>query len=544
VEHSCVTLAARKYRALVFDDDPRWRYILSKTLTARGLIVDVAGSPDECLKCLQRTFYHLAVFDISMTAGFDQRGLDLLLDLYETTGIDAMAVIVFSGYATIDSTTTAMQGRPNVRLYQKGEKFNNRQFADNALNLLRQAVPLNLDLDVVWQRGSEGEVGGLDVLVNLRVRKERVEKSTALFERVAGEFDDLLARMFNRASRLVLTPMRGGRSGAGVLKAQPFLNHGGGATVVLKFGDLHDIETENRNFDEYVNPYLNGARTTAVHKRAHTWLLGATAYRLLGAGEFVDFPTYYAQHSTGEVIHALDGLFADTCAPWYENAGPVELLDLRDEYTKRLGCDEENLRRALQNLKTVQGGSTLTFSSLSAQRKFPNPIRTVSDEQLVYSSHKAITHGDLNGGNIMVDRSGTCWLIDFYHTAPAHVLRDLTLLDGAIRWTSLVPADATLDERLALEEALLDACEIDADGRVKGRLDSDNPALRKAFDISLYLRSLAAKQNRKRNMNDVPDYALASMFYGLNLIRFLHLPKVQREHALLSAALTVERLRL
>jgi hypothetical protein len=507
------------------------------------MFVDLAGSPQECRAFLDHSFYHLAVFDISMTAGFDRRGLDLLVDLHNTSRIDAMAVIVVTGFATVDAATAAMEGHPNVRFYRK-EEFDNRRFLSDALQLLGKTVPINLNLDVVWQRGTNGEVGGPDLLLNLRIQKRRVRKNEPLFERVAGEFDDLIARTFHDATRVVLTPMNPGKSGAGVVKARPFFEHGGGTTVVLKFGDVDDIELENKNFDKYVHRYLGSARFTSIHNRTHTWLLGGTSYSFLGAADFVDFPTFYAKASEREVITALDALFLDTCAPWYENAGPVQLRDIGAEYRTRLGCDADNLKVAFQKLKNVQGGTSIVFTSLLGTRKFPNPLRVVSDEQIVYSTHEAVTHGDLNGSNIMVDRTGTCWLIDFFHTGPGHVLRDLALLDGAIRWTILSPSEATLNERLAMEEALLDATDMDGAGNLIGHLETDNEALGKAFRTSLHIRSIAARQNRKRTMNELQDYAAASMFYGLNLIRFLRLPDVQREHALLSAALTVERLRL
>ena len=77
-----------------------------------------------------------------------------------------------------------------------------------------------------------------------------------------------------------------------------------------------------------------------------------------------------------------------------------------------------------------------------------------------------------------------------------------------------------------------------------GTLRSDNAALQKAFQTSLFIRSLAAKHGRHRNSTEMPDYELATMFYGTNMIRFYHLATVQKEHGLLAAGLLAERLRL
>jgi len=397
---------------------------------------------------LDRAPYHLAVFDISMTrGGFDKRGLELLLDLYEHNRIDAMAVLVVSGYATVQAASAALGGHPNARLIQK-EHFDNGTFLAAAQQLLQIAVPINLHLDVRWQRDGNNEASTANALHNLLIASKRITKKDepALFERVTHEFDDLLARTFSDAERVVLTPMNPGKSGAGVVKARPFFEHGGGATVVLKFGDVDLLELENKNFDQYVHRYLGGGRFTSIHKRTHTWLLGGTCYSFLGA-DFVEFPTYYANATTAGVRSSLKTLFEDTCLNWYENATPLQLHDLGREYRESLGWKGVDWRERLQRLKKVQGGDSIEFTSLSKRRKFPNPLRVTSDQPIFCSAHEAITHGDLNANNIMVDRNGMCWLIDFFHTGPGHVLRDFVLLDCWIRWTMLSPAEAK-DQRV------------------------------------------------------------------------------------------------
>lgn len=538
-----MTTIPRTYRALVLDDDPEWRALLTKTLQIGRIAVDAVPSPDALRQNLDRSLYHLIIFDISMSEGFDRDGLDLLVELYRSTRIDSAAIIVLSSYATVEAAKEVLEGHSNAKLFRK-QDFVNIKFLDEVLKLLSKAVPLNLNLDVVWQRG-EGESGGSDILRNLRIAGERVRKSEpSLFDRVEDEFIDLLARMFHDAERVVLTPMVPGRSGAGVVKVRPVLRLGGGAAVVLKFGDVADIETENTNYEQYVKPFLSGARLTSIQSRAHTWLLGGTCYSLLGASEFSDFTSFYASASEEQVCDALNNLFRETCSAWYENTGPLTDRDLGREYVDRLGMDAAGLNSSLQKLRRVRAGTSLEFTSLPGMRKLPNPLRAVMGGPMVYWTHEAVTHGDLNGSNIIVDRHGSCWLIDFFNTGPGHALRDFALLDGAIRWTMLRAEEATLEERLAMEYALLDADQHEAGAGPKSNFETNNELLHKAFRTTLHIRSLAAEQSRKRTMSEVPDYGAATMLYGLNLVRFLQTAEVQREHALLSAALQAERLHL
>jgi hypothetical protein len=69
-----------------------------------------------------------------------------------------------------------------------------------------------------------------------------------------------------------------------------------------------------------------------------------------------------------------------------------------------------------------------------------------------------------------------------------------------------------------------------------------NPALAKAFATSLHIRRLAAEKVSSSQHDDMSEYHIASLFLALNLIRFWDLPTVQREHALLAAALHAEHL--
>jgi len=53
----------------------------------------------------------------------------------------------------------------------------------------------------------------------------------------------------------------------------------------------------------------------------------------------------------------------------------------------------------------------------------------------------SITHGDLNGKNILVDENGHPWLIDFFRTGPEHVLRDFVELEADIKFNYLESGD-------------------------------------------------------------------------------------------------------
>ena len=129
-------------------------------------------------------------------------------------------------------------------------------------------------------------------------------------------------------------------------------------------------------------------------------------------------------------------------------------------------------------------------------------------------------------------------------TGPGHILRDVALLDAAIRIQLLAPEEATLAERLQMEELLCSTERFGQLDRLAERVPNTNPALTKAYATSLHLRGIAHRLVQRNPTDDMSEYHIAVLYQSLNMIRFFSLPMAQREHALLSASLLVDRLGL
>lgn len=182
----------------------------------------------------------------------------------------------------------------------------------------------------------------------------------------------------------------------------------------------------------------------------------------------------------------------------------------------------------------------LVFQMLKKSRSFPNPISATVDRSLVRSTYICTTHGDFNSHNILVDADGHTWLIDFFLTGRGHILRDVAQLDAVVRMELLEPTEATLDERLSMEETLLGIDRFSQIDHLKTAFPTENPALAKAYATVVHLRGLARQLVAHNPSDDFSEYHIASLYQALHRIRFL--PKVQRDHALLSASLLAEKL--
>jgi CheY-like chemotaxis protein len=537
----------REGRVLIVDNLEKWREELIETLQRAGYYADSASSAPEALKSLYETLYHVMVLDIRMDeADQSQSNIDgiLLLRELDKQGLsEATKVIMLSAYGTKELMRTSFREYKVVDFLSKDE-FNNQEFLEIVRQVFAQKVNINLELEIHWLQGSKPE----QFVLNLDVDGARVKKGTLLQSQVVAELEDLLCRLFYQAKSVLVRPLTPGKSGTGVLQVQPFFATGGaGHEVIVKFGDFRKIEEEYHNFKQYVQPFIGGGRNTSVLDLRHTTHLGGITYSLLGTthDQLVDFGDFYHRADVPQISDALDRLFRDTCGTWYASHGNLQPLNLTEEYQRLFGYTPERLEQVLYDqLKTVQGKHTLHFRNLKGERTFTNPLLATAGLTLVRPTYKCTTHGDFNQYNLLVDSTGHVWLIDFQGTGQSHILRDVAMLDSAIRFQLLASEEATLDERLQMEQAL---CSIERFSQVEQleiNFSTENPALAKTYAIIVHLRKVARRLVTQNPGDDISEYYIALLYNAMNTLRFASLPSGQREHAVLSACLLADRLGL
>ncbi len=133
-------------------------------------------------------------------------------------------------------------------------------------------------------------------------------------------------------------------------------------------------------------------------------------------------------------------------------------------------------------------------------------------------------------------------MIDFQNTGHGHILRDFVALDDALRLQMLTTSDATLEERLDMDQALCCIDHFSEVDQLDGGFQTDNPHLAKTYDIVVHLRKLARQVIRHNSSDDFHEYYAALLLNSLNTLRFTSLEQEQRIHALLSASLLAEKL--
>ena len=363
---------------------------------------------------------------------------------------------------------------------------------------------------------------------------KNVEHNTPQQKQMALELEDLLCRLFYNTNGILVRPLTTGQSGAGVLRIQPFYsNKGMGREVIVKFGDVHKIQKEYDNFKEYVEPFVGGGRSTAVLDVRRTTHLGGIIYTFLGTSsdQLVDFAEFYHNASVSQITSALDHLFLETCGAWYANL-KRQLLDLTADYRHLFVYTAEQLEQIRsKQLKSVRGRQRLRFTSLKIERTFTNPLIGTAGSPLACSTYTCSTHGDFNPHNLLVDNTGHIWLIDFQETHSSHILRDVAMLDSAVRFQLLTEGDATLEERKHLEESLFDSIKHFSEvEQLDSSILTENQVLAKAYATVVHLRCLAYRlvaQNQRwvtqNQEDDIREYYVALFYSALNTLQFFSL---------------------
>jgi CheY-like chemotaxis protein len=534
---------------LIVDDLEKWREELVETLKRGGYYADSACTAAEALKKLYETPYHVMVLDIRLDEADSNSpdgkmdGIQLLAELEKGGLSEATKVVMLSAYGTKEHMRTSFREYRVVDFLSKDE-FNNQEFLEIIRQVFSNKVNINLELEIHWLQGSKPE----QFVLNLEVDGVRVKKGTSLQSQVVTELEDLLCRLFYQAKSVLVRPLIPGKSGTGVLQIQPFFDTGGGGhEVIVKFGDFRKIEEEYRNFKQYVQPFIGGGRNTSILDLRHTTHLGGITYSLLGTthDQLAAFGDFYRRADITQINHALDRLFRDTCGTWYASHGNLQPLNLTEEYQELFGYTPERLEQVLYDqLKTVQGKHTLHFRNLKVERAFTNPLLATAGLTLIRPTYRCTTHGDFNQYNLLVDSTEHVWLIDFQGTGQSHILRDVAMLDSAIRFQLLASEEATLDERLQMEQVLCSIERFSEVDQLETNFSTENPDLAKAYATIVHLRKVARRLVAQNPSDDISEYYIALLYNAMNTLRFASLPSGQREHAVLAASLLADRLGL
>jgi CheY-like chemotaxis protein len=544
-----------KGKVLIVDNVPEAIQPRRDYLEAAGYRVLTATDPHGARRILTDGWVHLAIVDIRLVDDADR--LDVSgLDLVKTTD-PAIPKIILTNYPTWEATREALgpdaEGIPPAADFLcKGDGL------EALLGAVERAfqthVRLNPDLEIIFGYPP----ASLACLASLTEAEREI--GPWLLDHTE-EMADLFRRLFHDRQKVILHQMPQGRGGTTVVQVQPFSEAGEETQLVVKCGRREDIRREVARYDEFISPLTRNWSTQKLDV-AETLHFGAVAYTLVGGflEETERLTEFYRETpEPATICRIIDHLFDDTCRLWLQSKARVARQSLADQYAVRLGLHtperQERLRQ--RSARLYEEGPGLGLERIECRKKelvfrfgpgreliFPDPL-----DFAWHSDHPAlrqpalerVSHGDLNGDNVLVDQRGHTWLIDFQHTGWGPILADFAELEGVI--TFELVRTRNLERLYELEKRLLAPATFDAPLPEGDDLPLD---LRKAQAVIGHLRWRAGQVTGA----DMRQYLVGLLFHALRQVataggfaagqkRPSH---VRQLHAMLAAAMTAYRL--
>jgi CheY-like chemotaxis protein/Ser/Thr protein kinase RdoA (MazF antagonist) len=365
-------------RILLVEDDKGMAELLHEAFAEAPIDICHVESRESALAALEsRGPFDLAICDLKLPASDSSRDIDIAHGLAVCDHISDAApgtpIIVFSSFGSLEllgkrlartSTRDVTGGEPRPML-DHVDKGLLEQFVDDVIAFACDIEALHAEIEISW--------GG--AAVDLTEFERRV---LLIYARRKGGIT-VRARSFD-----------GGRSSARTLS---FEVHGESARlagrVLGKINSLADFEDERKRYDRYVAPLLPAARYASLVEevRAGAGDRGMAVYSLAG-GDFSATLFDVLRDHPGESDATLQILEATT-KPWVDAKEAVSLTlgDVRREMISDAAFLEQRARLGDAPVEDAEARAVYVF--------------------------RTPAHGDLHGGNVLVDEHGNPLLIDF-----------------------------------------------------------------------------------------------------------------------------------
>jgi protein-tyrosine phosphatase/nicotinamidase-related amidase/aminoglycoside phosphotransferase (APT) family kinase protein len=346
----------------------------------------------------------------------------------------------------------------------------------------------------------------------------------------------IVAHLFRDSTQVDLEPISGGYSGALVWRAtsQDALGHRQ-APAVVKLGPNRDIAQERVAFEQVEDVLGNNAPRVRgfvdLGERAGL----KYAYAAMGHGQVRTLQAMFAAGvATRRIISVVRSAFEDVLGPLYA-AARYERMPLFEHYqfTPRLG---PAVRSAVAAVTADSGQKMLDFPGGVS---LPNVCDFYEDFLAHHPlpghdyHYVAYVHGDLNAANILVDPHQNVWVIDFFHAAPGHVLKDVAKFENDLLYL-LTPIDdaGQLLEALAITLALSSVADLQADlpdrpGEVR------SPQFVRAWEVLQVLRRIGGRLCREDR--HPLQLQVALLRYAVHTLSFPEASPLQKQWALAAA---------
>jgi hypothetical protein len=263
-----------------------------------------------------------------------------------------------------------------------------------------------------------------------------------------------------------------GRSSSCMLKLTPkiLISDGGTKSAVLKFGPKADISKESENYDLYVEWFLTVDQTVKKINYAESNHFAGLLYSYPGdaVSGYQPFANFIRENSVEKSEDIIAGMFNTKNKHWLAIKGDeyvdkdfmvfqhyylkhvlhASIVEMKDMHLSKLQEEVkkiERLRHPIQLMDVENKNGTINYPAFSL--RLPNPIERLGKNQITERLKITAIHGDLHANNILVDKTGRYFFIDFFYTGFGDIYRDFIELEISIRYDLFSSKEIPVEER-------------------------------------------------------------------------------------------------
>jgi len=516
-----------KGRILIVEDDARYREQLEKTFAPRGFVVKAAqGEGQSLLNSARQTVRefrpHVTIMDLRLLSKPPHQADYSGMSLIDEPDFAFTRCVVYSAYLGHNHILAReLLYKPNVDdVVARQEVERLKQAVQNSFKRL---CACRSEFDVRWPAA-----WGIGRITEAIFGKESSVPPDIIV--------DVLGRLFpDGAKPLRLSPLYGMADATSVARSRSVLLEASlprRRPFVIKLAPRDRISKEVKAYDQYIDQSLGGSVYVQSRGNAVFWDVGAIHYSFVGSPQHTikSLSAFYQQEpDPANILKPLRHFFEEAWRPHY--------TDSRSRLDESLFVAYDRVRGLRSLLAELQAEGGLTLPGLPPE--LHDPVKWVlehEDDSGTFTSHEAVTHGDLHGDNLFVE-ADHAWAIDFEQSGPGPILRDFVELELDIVTRLMLPSGDDPEEffrtalALTAPRSAKEAVRLPAPPRPTAEL-------RKATEVVSGLRSMAA---------DVTGFIDMREYYWGLLVALLgssssHKDSPQRDRITLLAAVTASRL--
>ncbi len=357
------------------------------------------------------------------------------------------------------------------------------------------------------------------------------------------EWDIITRRIYADSSRVALTQLSGGYS-ATTFQVDSYDAHGRRMIpTVLKLSTLDFTAREEKAYHEHVKKFILN-NSTVIMGRATQGEWAGLRYNFVGVNGPDSTLSWLADHYLRRPVEELkplfNTLFSKILWPWYGQPrhAAIRLYAEHDpgQIFPRIAED------ARQLLGVDPEASVIRCPELGMD--LPNPYHFLGREFPRRGTHTqpgptAITHGDLNLNNILLDEKENMYVIDFSETRPRNIVADFARLEPllALQMTRL-DGDEDLRRLTEFAAGLTEVAWIGDPPPL--RYTGDDPMVAKAWHIIGLLRRYAGELLGPKG--DMTLYWLPLLQWTLPLVSFRQLDVRRKRLSMYGSALICRKI--